>query len=310
MRMLDTVETEALLPYPALAEALREIVRMKASGEAHAPPRLRLPLGGGATLLVMPAADPILAVTKLVTVHPRNAERGLPTIRGEVVAIRAATGERLGILDGATVTARRTAALSLLAAASLAPRPDGPLLIVGAGTQGRAHLEAFREGLGTAEVAIRSRETRGAHALAEHARSLGMEARVVEGNFTEAAREATLVVTATTSEELVLPAEVRADAFIAAVGSFRPSMVELPVPLVARSHVVVDDLEGAREEAGDLLAAESAGVFDWEGAVALEDALSRTDRFRGSGRPIVFESVGHALWDLAAARLAFAGELY
>jgi len=305
MRTLDASETRALLPYPALAEALGEVLEMKASGEAQAPPRLRLPLGGGATLLVMPAADPALAVTKLVTVHPGNAGRGLPTIQGEVVAMRAATGERLGVLDGATVTARRTAALSLLAASALAPRLDGPLLIVGAGTQGKAHLEAFREGLGTGKLFVRSRGTEGARALSEHARSLGMEARVVEGDPAEAVAEATLVVTATTSEEPVLPAEVRADAFIAAVGSFRPSMVELPVPLVANSHVVVDDLEGAREEAGDLLAAESAGVFDWEGAVALEDALSRMDRFRGSGRPIVFESVGHALWDLAAARLAF-----
>src|SRR3712207_8571664 len=53
------------------------------------------------------------------------------------------------------VTARRTAALSMLAARELAPRPEGPLLVVGAGTQGRAHLEAFHEGLG---VSRRSEE--------------------------------------------------------------------------------------------------------------------------------------------------------
>ena len=309
MRMFDARKTEALLPYPTLAEALREVISMKASGEAHAPPRLRLPLGGGATLLAMPAADPALTVTKLVTVHPRNSERGLPGIQGEVVALRTATGERLGVLDGATVTARRTAALSLLTASALAPSPDGPLLVVGAGTQGKAHLDAFREGLGTERVFIRSRRAQGSLTLAEHARALGMEARVSEGDLAQAIGEATLIVTATTSEEPVLPAGVRADAFVAAVGSFRPRMVELPSPLVARSHVVVDDLEGAREEAGDLLAADHAGAFDWEGAVTLEDALSRPNLFRGSGRPVVFESVGHALWDLAAARLAFAGEL-
>ncbi len=309
MRTFDAKETQALLPYPALAEALGEVLGMKASGEAYAPPRLRLPLGGGATLLVMPAADPVLAVTKLVTVHPGNAERGLPTIQGEVVAMRAATGERLGVLDGAAVTARRTASLSLLAASSLAPRPDGPLLVVGSGTQGKAHLEAFREGLGTAKVFVRSRGSEGARALVEHARGLGMEAQPVEGNLAGAVEEATLIVTATTSEEPVLPEEVRADAFVAAVGSFKPRMVELPAPLVARALVVVDDLEGAREEAGDLLAAEDVGAFDWQEAVALEDAFSRPERFGGSDGPVVFESVGHALWDLAAARLAFAGEL-
>lgn len=71
----------------------------------------------------MPAMDEDLTITKLVTVHRSNAERDLPTIQGEVVVIRTETGGRLGILDGATVTARRTAALSLLAAKELAPRP-------------------------------------------------------------------------------------------------------------------------------------------------------------------------------------------
>jgi ornithine cyclodeaminase len=121
MRFLDARSAEALLPYSALADALREMLESKRSGAAHAPPRLAVPLGGGASLLVMPATDVGVAVTKLVTVHPGNAARGLPTIQGEVVAIRAETGERLGVLDGAAVTARRTAALSLLAAKSLDP---------------------------------------------------------------------------------------------------------------------------------------------------------------------------------------------
>ena len=94
--------------------------------------------------------------------------------------MEAATGRSLGILDGGVVTARRTAALSLLAARELAPRPNGPLLIVGAGTQGRAHLEAFHEGLGTSKVFLKSRTEERAEALAEYAESLGMEVRVVE----------------------------------------------------------------------------------------------------------------------------------
>ncbi len=135
-----------------------------------------------------------------------------------------------------------------------------------------------------------------------------MEARMAEGDFAEALGEATLVVTATTSETPVLPAGVRDDAFVAAVGSFKPTMIELPAQLVARSRIVVDDIEGAREEAGDLLAAEDAGVFDWEKAISLEDALSQPNCSAETDGPVVFESVGHALWDLAAARLAFAGE--
>lgn len=302
-RTFDAEETAARLPYGRLADSVRDVALASSSGAIQAPPRLVLPLPAkpGGVLLVMPASDAEISITKLVTVHPENAGCGLPTIQGEVVVMEAATGLRLGLLDGAVVTARRTAALSMLAARELAPRPDGPLLVVGAGTQGRSHLEAFREGLGVSEVFISSRTTESAAALAEHAVSLGMDAGVV-ARPEEALGEASLVVTTTTSREPVLPEGMRDDAFVAAVGSFEPEAAELPPALISRSTIVVDTMEGAREEAGDLLRAESAGAFRWERAAALADALRWPER---PGGPVVFESVGHALWDLAAARTAF-----
>ena len=303
MEILGAEETAARLPYADLAESIREVALERESGEVQAPRRTTLTLPGGGILLVMPAAAGDIAITKLVTVHPENARSGLPTIQGEVVVMEAATGRRLGILDGSILTARRTAALSLLAARELAPRPNGPLLIVGAGTQGRAHLEAFHEGLGTSRIFINSRTEERAEALAEHAEGLGIEARVVR-DPAEALDEASLVVTATTSREPVLPEGVPEEVFVAAVGSFEPGAAELPAGLVGRAAVVVDTLEGTREEAGDLIRAEKAGAFDWSDATPLEDVLRTSERPEG---PVVFKSVGHALWDLAAARTVFGG---
>ena len=304
MELLGAEETRARLPYMDLAESIREVALERGSGGVSAPARTALPLPEGGVLLVMPASGGGLAITKLVTVHPENASGGLPTIQGEVVVMEAATGRRLGLLDGGVVTARRTAALSLLAARELAPRPNGPLLVVGAGTQGRAHLEAFHEGLGTSRVFLSSRTRERAEALAEDAERLGLEARVVEEPG-EALGEASLVVTATTSREPVLPDGVAEDAFVAAVGSFEPGAAELPAGLVGRAAVVVDTLEGAREEAGDLIQAEEAGDFSWGNVTQLEDALRASERPEG---PVVFKSVGHALWDLAAARTAFGNQ--
>ena len=301
MEILSAENTASRLPYLELADAIREVALARSSGAVQAPPRLALPLAEDGVLLVMPASDAEISITKLVTVHPENVGRGLPTIQGEVVVMEAATGSRLGLLDGTVVTARRTAALSMLAARELAPHPDGPLLVVGAGTQGRSHLEAFREGLGVSEVFIYSRTTESSAALAEHAVGLGMDAVVVP-RPEDALGEVTLLVTATTSREPVLPEGVRGDAFVAAVGSFEPEAAELPPAMISRSTVVVDTTEGAREEAGDLLQAESVGAFRWESAAALEDALRWSER---PGGLVVFESVGHALWDLAAAKLAF-----
>jgi ornithine cyclodeaminase/alanine dehydrogenase-like protein (mu-crystallin family) len=66
--------------------------------------------------------------------------------------------------------------------------------------------------------------------------------------------------------------------------------------------VVVDTVEGAREETGDLLSAAETGHFDWADAVPLANALDEARRGAGI---IVFKSVGHALWNLMAARTAF-----
>ena len=303
MRFLGAEETGARLPYVDLAESIRKMALERASGEVRAPARISLSLPAGGVLLAMPAADGEIAITKLVTVHPHNLERDLPTIQGEVVVMEAATGRGLGILDGSVLTARRTAALSLLAARELAPHPEGPLLIVGAGTQGRAHLEAFREGLGTGRVFITSRTAERATSLGKLAEDLGVEARVVE-DPKETLDEVSLVVTATTSRGPVLPKEVPDGIFVAAVGSFEPEAAELPAELVSRSTVVVDTLEGAREEAGDLIQAKRVGAFEWDSATSLEDALRASERPKGT---VVFKSVGHALWDLAAARTAFSG---
>ncbi|MGI9050358.1 MAG: delta(1)-pyrroline-2-carboxylate reductase family protein, partial [Rubrobacteraceae bacterium] len=128
-----------------------------------------------------------------------------------------------------------------------------------------------------------------------------MDAHVVDGPG-QVLDEAKLIVTATTSREPVLPEKVPGDAFIAAIGSFQPEAAELSASLVSTSSVVVDTLDGAREEAGDLIRAEKAGAFGWERAISLEQALSRSKPPDG---PIIFKSVGDALWDLAAARTAF-----
>jgi ornithine cyclodeaminase len=301
MKILDARETADLLPYPALADSIREVALAMGSGAMQAPPRFVLPLKEGGILLVMPASDRDIAITKLVTVHPENPGRDLPTIQGEVVVMDAATGERLGLLEGGVVTARRTAALSMLAARELAPRPEGPLLVVGAGTQGRAHLDAFHAGLGVSRAFISSRSQGNAVSLAGHARSLGMEAEAVEGPG-EVLDDVSLIVTATTSKEPILPEELPDGVFVAAVGAFEPEAAELTPASISASQVFVDTLEGAKEEAGDLIQASRAGVFAWENATELEAVLRSPERPEGT---VVFKSVGHALWDLAAARTAF-----
>ena len=151
---LDAAATAQRLPWSALAD---EIAQLLHDSTVSVPARSVLPLAQGGSLFLMPATDRSVAMTKLITFTPANAGTGRPSIQGDVVVFDIATGARQLVLDGPTVTARRTAAVSLLAARHLAPAPQGPLLIVGAGVQGLAHAEAFVQGLGVQEVWISSR---------------------------------------------------------------------------------------------------------------------------------------------------------
>lgn len=336
-RFHDAAETAALLPYGALRDELAAVLAEHERGELFLRERLILPLPHG-TLLAMPASDARLSITKVVTVHPGNAARGLPTINGEVIVCRADDGTRLGLLHGGTVTMRRTAAVSLLAArlmgfdaratvgaATGSDAPPRRLLIVGAGDQARGHAEAFTEELAIDSVTVASRTAARAEALVAGLRSRGVDATAVgpgTDSFREAVANSDIIVTATTSATPVITGAVRPGAGIFAVGAYRAEMAELSPALVAGAgRVVVDTLAGARHEAGELIDAVAAGVWAWDEAETLLDLLvgRSTRREVGAGgerdgQPVgapdagpyqVFKSVGHAMYDLAAARVAF-----
>lgn len=300
--LLNAAQTAARLPYKPLVS---EIALLLADTGVQVPARLVQALPGGGSLFVMPALDNLVAITKLITFTPANAGSPRPTIQGDVVVFDVATGQRQLVLDGPTVTARRTAAVSVLAAQRLASCLQGPLLIVGAGVQGKAHLEAFAEVLHVKDVMIASRSAASAQALAVHARSLGLHAQVVP-DANAALADCPLAVTCTPASGVVLDALPRQDAFISAVGAFTPKMVELS-PLLCR-HIathgtVFADTSDAVHEAGDLL---QAGL-DVTRFSTLADVVRHG--MRQAAGPVLFKSCGWAGWDLAAARVALQHKL-
>lgn len=294
MRTLDAAETAAALPWGPLVEAMLRMFERERRGEARAAPRTAVPLAAGGTMLLMPAADAEFAALKTVTVHAGNAARGLPVVQGEVVLLDAATGTRLLALDGNVLTARRTAALSLAGAMRAGRTGAEHVLLIGAGVQARAHAEALAELWGVRRLAIHARTAAHAEDLARHMRSLGVEAQAI-ADPDAVAREADLVVAATNALDPVVPPDLRPDACVIAIGAYRADMAEVPTALVRRGSVFVDTLEGARREAGDLIRAD----VDWRAVQDFAHAVPAA-----AGAPVLVKTVGHALWDLAAARLA------
>jgi 1-piperideine-2-carboxylate/1-pyrroline-2-carboxylate reductase [NAD(P)H] len=294
--MLSAAETAQLLPYAALVAALRAAALEASVGQISCPQRQVLSMGKGGAVLSMVAVAADLTAHKLVTVVPGNAQRGLPTIQGQVSVMSSLSGELLLLLDGATVTGRRTAALSMLGVATLMAAAPRCVRIYGTGTQARHHLQAIAALYPDARVQVVARTiAAGARFCGAHAQA-GMSLTAVPPLPVDDTVD--LVITCTTSAEPVYTEAATAGRLLVAVGAYTPQAAEVAAETVRGSALYVDDLANARAEAGDLL---RAGV-DWQQVRSIAQAI-------GAGAPAgpaFYKTVGSAAWDLAAARVAVA----
>ncbi len=279
-----------------------EALRSTFTERRPAPERVVAPFDQG-NLLTMPAVAGPLAGSKVITLRPGNPGLGLPAIQGVYVLFSPVDGRVRAMLDGACLTALRTPAASALAADHLAKPAATTIGIVGAGVQGRGHLDAMRVVRPTLEhVVVTSRTPASAEALADHARTLGLEARVADA---VGAGHCDIVCCCTSAATPVLPDQVAPGAFVSAVGAYLPEQAELPPALVGGADVWVDAESAARVEAGDLIQAVEAGSWSWERLRGdLVSLVVDGAPELATVRPRVFKSVGLAIEDLALAHLA------
>jgi 1-piperideine-2-carboxylate/1-pyrroline-2-carboxylate reductase [NAD(P)H] len=296
-QMFDADATARLTPFRSLVDALAAACVEYARGEITSPARLVVPLNDGGVMLSMPATARDLAIHKLVTVCPRNRERAQPTIHGQVTACDPDTGEALFALDGPTVTGRRTAAVTMLALEALMPAAPRDVLLIGAGTQSAHHAEALAAVFPQAKIRVRGSAYERAVAFCDAHRAAAPNLEPIDGVEIPASVDA--VVTLTTSKVAVYDEAPRRERLVVGVGAFTPDAVEIGSRTVLDSTLVVDDLAGARHEAGDFI---QAGV-DWASVGTLASRLGDASAPRGDS-PVVFKSVGCAAWDLAACRAA------
>jgi ornithine cyclodeaminase len=275
MRYLNSAETRQALP---MMDAIREMEHAF-SGEWETP--LRSMVG---TSLVMPGRlDDVMAV-KVVSTIP-----GSPS---GLVVVFALDGTPFGLVHGPTLTAIRTGAVSGLATAMLAPRTVSTMAMLGAGAMAFDQVAAVRAVRQIDRVLVWSRDRSNARLFAE---MVGGEP-VADPN--EAVAEADVVSCATPSTQPLFSDDVvRESAHVNAIGAFTPEMVELPAGLLERAYVVVDDLEAAAAEAGDLIQAGRAPN------TTLREMLAGNSPEIGED-VTVFKSVGVAAQDVAAAHLA------
>ncbi|WP_227107779.1 bifunctional Delta(1)-pyrroline-2-carboxylate/Delta(1)-piperideine-2-carboxylate reductase [Chromobacterium rhizoryzae] len=294
--VLPASATKSLLPIADLCQALSLAAAEYTAGRIVSPERQVLPLRGDAVLLSMPASASDIGIHKLVNVCPDNLKQGLPTIHGIVSVYDALTGQPLLILDGPTVTAQRTAAISMLAINSLYAGRPAAIALIGTGKQASGHLEAIAALFPDIRVDVHGREMADSAEFCRRHAPLPLALRPCRGRVAD---DVGVVITLTTSKAPIYHEDARSNRLLVGVGAFRPDMAEIGPAAIAGSQLFSDDPVGARHEAGDLI---QAGV-DWDTVQSLAEAIAgRYD----AKRPRLFKSVGTAAWDLAAARCALA----
>lgn len=275
MRYLNGETTRAVLTMTDAVDAMRHAF----SGDAETP--LRTLIGGS---LVMPGRlDDVVAV-KVVSIVPGNPA-GLVVVFG-------ADGSPVGIVDGPAITSIRTAAVCGLATQLLTSDQPKTLAMLGAGAMALDQIEAIRAVRRVDRVLVWSRSEDKAIALA---RRVEGEA-VADAN--DAVAQADVVSCATpATQPLFGESAVRSGTHINAVGAFTPDMVEVPGEVVESAYVVVDDVDAAAAEAGDLIQAGRAPD------TTLSELLAGT-RPHIASDVTLFKSVGVAAQDVAAAHMA------
>jgi len=303
--ILNEHEVEQLLTMRECIEVMEKALSALARGEVHNPLRqaIRAP-GANGLLGLMPSfrgGETPLYGLKEVCVFPGNPARGLDTHLGGVLLHSGETGQLLAIMNASAITAIRTAAVSALATRLLAREDAHTLAIIGAGVQGKTHLEAIPLVRNINDVRIVSRTRAKAEALA------GGVARVVD-SVEEAVRGADIIVTATSSREPILKrAWIEDGVHINAVGSSIAVARELDSETVAAASLFIDRRESTVNESGDYLGAIREGAIrdDHIRAEIGDILIGKASGRRGRDEITLFKSLGLGVEDLFSAEFLY-----
>ncbi len=286
-----------------LREAVAAAFAAAARGRAQAAPKSVLTVGPGHVFQAKPAIlrDAGYAGMKWFGLTPPGQSAG-PSISSTIILADVASGMAVAVMGGDWITAKRTAAMTAIAAQALARKDSKTIGFVGAGVQGHSHLEALRLVLpGLERAVVCSRTEASAARLARSARDAGMQARTTL--VPREAVEGMDVVVTTVPEgaatlEFLDPDWVSPGAFVGAVDLARSWQRDK----LRRFDVLATD----EHEQTRVLTA--SGRMTYAGPYEADLMQICSGAFKGrpsSAQRALFNFSGHALADLAAAQIVY-----
>jgi ornithine cyclodeaminase/alanine dehydrogenase-like protein (mu-crystallin family) len=301
MKFLGEVEIHKLVSSQSLIQEIEKFHLNRP--EVHVSERIHIDDGDN-TILIMPALDPDYYTIKLVGVAPHNKALEKPSIHGTVILHNRKTLEPLAFFDGKAVTAIRTGAIGGLSIKYLANESASSIGIVGTGIQGWSHLEAALAVRDIKKVFLYNRSSKKLDHFKQRIQVTYPDLEVVSSSIENLVKASDIIVTTTTSSTPVLPeldSKHWQGKHIVAVGSFKPTMQELPNTILRNTTSIYVDTLTALIESGDMIKAKELQGDDVHFYTLL-------DMIQNEPKPssfTVFKSVGMSLFDLITAKYIY-----
>jgi len=255
------------------------------------------------SMLFMPAynSNTKIAGLKIVSVNKNNISKGMPAINGLVILFETETGKPVALLDGEKLTALRTGAVSGLATDLLSPKDAESVCLFGAGVQAITQLEAINE--------VRIIKNAYIYDIDEgkidrfiKSESDKYNFKILKLNNESDLINIDIICTATSSTKpLFSKSSLKKNVHINAVGSFKATMCELPLDLFDDSILVINNIEAAVNEAGEIVQGIDKGVISKEMVNKTLGGLICKEYLIEKNKRTIFKSVGVANQDISMA---------
>lgn len=305
LRLITGPEMRQCLGMPRAIDLMHQAFAALSQGEVTAPQRTKISSDQG-TMLYKPALLPAagIFVVKSVSVFPGNVTQKLPVTTGILLVNDATTGLPLALMDAEYLTALRTGAAAGLACRLLANPNSRQGALFGTGGQAYQQLQGLLCALPLDEVFVFSRHKEHAEVFCRDHSQASSPCRLIPNPDRNRLHECQVISTATTSLTPVFQdLEIAAGTHINGIGSFMPTMAEVPAETVCRATVIVDQRSSCLNEAGDLRQPMDQGLLPASFCPAeLGEILSGEKVGRRSPEELTFfKSVGNAAQDVVCA---------
>lgn len=307
--VITAEDIEECVQMPAIIDAVESAFGAYARGNAQMPAKsyIDLPQYEG-DFRSMPAyldtGEWDAAGIKWVNVYPENPnQHSLPTVMGTIIYSDTSTGFPLALMDGTSLTMKRTGAAAAVATDYLTCEDVTTLGLVGAGVQSYSQLEAIAAVRPITDVIVSDLNEDAVRAFID---AFSDRFDVRAGSIDEAAACEVLSTVTPATEPVISREMIGEDTHVNAIGADAEGKHEIANEILLEGKLVIDD-RAQTTHSGEINVPWNEGILtDDDIDAELSDIVIGSTAGRTDSDGItVFDSTGLAIQDIAAARVVY-----